>query len=225
MHPKGVRKATHDSLLSLESLAEAPGGGADTWAKPPHCSERRLGRYCRLGSWCNLTASRPSSNGKTKDLCRSAPNSTLQAKARRSKRPEPIWWKHYLCSSRPRTHLKLRVASAARSLSRKLRFLLGRLRVLSGDEVCRILEQNGFVAVRQRGSHRIMQEPHRRNDYHRPCSPPQSTQARHALKRHQAVWDAARTLRNARVTGAAAVSPARRFCWRWTLICPPNTPQ
>jgi predicted RNA binding protein YcfA (HicA-like mRNA interferase family) len=35
---------------------------------------------------------------------------------------------------------------------------LGKLRVLSGDEVCRILEQNGFVAVRQRGSHRIMQK-------------------------------------------------------------------
>jgi predicted RNA binding protein YcfA (HicA-like mRNA interferase family) len=34
---------------------------------------------------------------------------------------------------------------------------LGRLRVLSGSEVCRILEQHGFVAVRQRGSHRIMQ--------------------------------------------------------------------
>ena len=35
---------------------------------------------------------------------------------------------------------------------------MGKLRVLSGSEVCRILEQNGFVAVRQRGSHRIMQK-------------------------------------------------------------------
>jgi predicted RNA binding protein YcfA (HicA-like mRNA interferase family) len=34
---------------------------------------------------------------------------------------------------------------------------LGRLRVLSGWEVCRILEEQGFVSVRQRGSHRIMQ--------------------------------------------------------------------
>lgn len=32
-----------------------------------------------------------------------------------------------------------------------------KLRVLSGSEVCKILEENGFVAVRQRGSHRIMQ--------------------------------------------------------------------
>jgi predicted RNA binding protein YcfA (HicA-like mRNA interferase family) len=34
---------------------------------------------------------------------------------------------------------------------------LGRLRVLSGSEVCKILEEHGFIAVRQRGSHRIMQ--------------------------------------------------------------------
>jgi predicted RNA binding protein YcfA (HicA-like mRNA interferase family) len=34
---------------------------------------------------------------------------------------------------------------------------LGKLLVLSGGEVCRILERNGFVAVRQRGSHCILQ--------------------------------------------------------------------
>ncbi len=34
---------------------------------------------------------------------------------------------------------------------------MGRLRVLSGPEVCKILERHGFVAVRQRGSHCIMQ--------------------------------------------------------------------
>ena len=34
---------------------------------------------------------------------------------------------------------------------------MGRLRVLSGSEVCKILEGHGFVAVRQRGSHRMMQ--------------------------------------------------------------------
>ncbi|QOY87527.1 type II toxin-antitoxin system HicA family toxin [Paludibaculum fermentans] len=34
---------------------------------------------------------------------------------------------------------------------------MGKLRVLSGREVCRILEASGFVNVRQRGSHRIMQ--------------------------------------------------------------------
>jgi predicted RNA binding protein YcfA (HicA-like mRNA interferase family) len=34
---------------------------------------------------------------------------------------------------------------------------MGRLRVLSGRGVCRILQQHGFVEVRQRGSHIVMQ--------------------------------------------------------------------
>ena len=34
---------------------------------------------------------------------------------------------------------------------------MGRLRVLSGREVCRILAENGFVDVRRRGSHVVMQ--------------------------------------------------------------------
>lgn len=38
------------------------------------------------------------------------------------------------------------------------RCLLGRLRVLSGSEICQILEQHDFVLARQRGSHRIMQK-------------------------------------------------------------------
>ena len=35
---------------------------------------------------------------------------------------------------------------------------MGRLRVLSGQEVCRILESHGFVKVRRRGSHVAMQK-------------------------------------------------------------------
>ena len=35
---------------------------------------------------------------------------------------------------------------------------LGKLQVLSGNEVCRILEQHGFVEVRRRGSHIVMQK-------------------------------------------------------------------
>ncbi|MBW4638306.1 MAG: type II toxin-antitoxin system HicA family toxin [Gloeocapsa sp. UFS-A4-WI-NPMV-4B04] len=35
---------------------------------------------------------------------------------------------------------------------------MGKLRVLSGRESCQILEQYGFVEVRQRGSHIIMQK-------------------------------------------------------------------
>jgi predicted RNA binding protein YcfA (HicA-like mRNA interferase family) len=34
---------------------------------------------------------------------------------------------------------------------------MGRLRVLSGREACRILEQHGFTEVRRRGSHTVMQ--------------------------------------------------------------------
>jgi len=35
---------------------------------------------------------------------------------------------------------------------------LGRLRVLSGKELCRILQENGFKPVRHRGSHVSMQK-------------------------------------------------------------------
>jgi predicted RNA binding protein YcfA (HicA-like mRNA interferase family) len=35
---------------------------------------------------------------------------------------------------------------------------LGRLRTLSGREVCRILQDHGFALVRQRGSHAVMQK-------------------------------------------------------------------
>ena len=35
---------------------------------------------------------------------------------------------------------------------------MGRLRVLSGREACRILSQNGFKEVRRRGSHVVMQK-------------------------------------------------------------------
>jgi predicted RNA binding protein YcfA (HicA-like mRNA interferase family) len=34
---------------------------------------------------------------------------------------------------------------------------VGKLRVLSGQEVCAILERHGFRRIRQRGSHIIMQ--------------------------------------------------------------------
>lgn len=34
---------------------------------------------------------------------------------------------------------------------------MGRLRVLSGREACRILQEHGFLEVRRRGSHIVMQ--------------------------------------------------------------------
>lgn len=36
---------------------------------------------------------------------------------------------------------------------------MGRLRVLSGADVCRILAGHGFAEVRRRGSHIVMQKP------------------------------------------------------------------
>lgn len=35
---------------------------------------------------------------------------------------------------------------------------MGKLRILSGQEICAILARHGFVEVRQRGSHVIMQK-------------------------------------------------------------------
>ena len=35
---------------------------------------------------------------------------------------------------------------------------MGKLKILSGKEVCKILYENGFVQVRQKGSHIIMQK-------------------------------------------------------------------
>jgi predicted RNA binding protein YcfA (HicA-like mRNA interferase family) len=35
---------------------------------------------------------------------------------------------------------------------------LGKLRVLSGREVCKILEAEGFTEIRRRGSHVVMQK-------------------------------------------------------------------
>ncbi|MFZ4674190.1 MAG: type II toxin-antitoxin system HicA family toxin [Nodosilinea sp.] len=35
---------------------------------------------------------------------------------------------------------------------------MGKLRTLSGKEVCKVLEQYGFTQVRQKGSHVVMQK-------------------------------------------------------------------
>ncbi len=35
---------------------------------------------------------------------------------------------------------------------------MGKLQILSGKKVCRILAQHGFVKIRQRGSHIVMQK-------------------------------------------------------------------
>lgn len=45
-----------------------------------------------------------------------------------------------------------------KSSLRVWRWQLSRLRVFSGKQVCRLLEQQGFANVRQRGSHVVMQK-------------------------------------------------------------------
>lgn len=35
---------------------------------------------------------------------------------------------------------------------------MAKLKILSGDEICKILKLNGFIQVRQKGSHIIMQK-------------------------------------------------------------------
>ena len=42
-------------------------------------------------------------------------------------------------------------------MSAKSRLLLGNLRVLSGKQLCVLLEAHGFAQVRQKGSHIVMQ--------------------------------------------------------------------
>lgn len=43
-------------------------------------------------------------------------------------------------------------------ISLQWRLLLGKLRILSGKEVCLILMAHGFKQVRQKGSHVVMQK-------------------------------------------------------------------
>lgn len=43
-------------------------------------------------------------------------------------------------------------------ISRIWRLLLGKLKVLSGEDVCLILMKFGFMKIRQRGSHIVMQK-------------------------------------------------------------------
>src|ERR1700690_1274221 len=84
-------------------------------------------------------------------------NSTSQARAQPSRKRAPISSKPSRSSSRPPRLLKLRSGCTVKFSSRRLRCPLGKLRVLTGSEVFKILEQHGFAAAREHGSHRIMQ--------------------------------------------------------------------
>ena len=67
-------------------------------------------------------------------------------------------WGPLSCSSSLQIRPRSRTGSTRRSSSPVWRWRLGRLRRLSGRDACRLLEANGFVRVRQRGSHIVMQK-------------------------------------------------------------------
>jgi hypothetical protein len=68
---------------------------------------------------------------------------------------------------------------------------LGKLRVLSGKEVCAILARHGFVKVRQRGSHIVDAEANGRFDDNRSCPESLFSKNRHVTINHPTVRTAA----------------------------------
>ena len=68
---------------------------------------------------------------------------------------------------------------------------MGKLRVLSGREVCQILEGQGFSVVRQRGSHIIMQQ----RSGSTTTTVPVPDHYEHSLQHHPAIRLAAEALR------------------------------
>jgi predicted RNA binding protein YcfA (HicA-like mRNA interferase family) len=53
---------------------------------------------------------------------------------------------------------KLKAGSIAKCILRKWWSRLVRLKILSGKEVCSILSEHGFVEIRRKGSHVLMQK-------------------------------------------------------------------
>src|SRR5262249_32675448 len=86
-----------------------------------------------------------------------APNWTSRVKETPSRQPEITSARRSSCSLNVRPPPKCRSAWVKRCSSRRSRWPVGKLRVLSGQEACAILERHGFARVRQRGSHVAMQ--------------------------------------------------------------------
>ena len=64
---------------------------------------------------------------------------------------------------------------------------MGKLRVLSGERICEILANHGFVEVRRRSSHVMMQRPDSRRDDDSASPRPQGGKDRHASVNHPSV--------------------------------------
>jgi len=75
---------------------------------------------------------------------------------------------------------------------------MGKLAVLSGKEVCKILARHGFQEVRRRGSHVVMQRRTPAGTTTVPVSRPSRTENRHAALHHPAERPAAFGIRNLR---------------------------
>jgi predicted RNA binding protein YcfA (HicA-like mRNA interferase family) len=88
-------------------------------------------------------------------------NSTSPAKVVLSRRLRPTFGRPSSCFSSVHQRKRSETGSLRNHTSLLWRLALPRLPRFSGEEVCRILERHGFLRVRQRGSHVIMQ---RRNE-------------------------------------------------------------
>jgi predicted RNA binding protein YcfA (HicA-like mRNA interferase family) len=95
------------------------------------------------------------------DLSRCAPKLTWPAKATRLRRRRPIFARLWSCSLSALQRKRSETGLRRNRTFLPWRSVLPKLPPLSGEEVCRILERHGFLRVRQRGSHVIMQ---RRNE-------------------------------------------------------------
>ena len=91
-------------------------------------------------------------------MCHCAPNWILPARVQILRRPRIISKKRWNYSLNAPQRKKLSNVITVKPISPQWRLRLGKLRVLSGKEVCLILLAHGFEQVRQKGSHIIMQK-------------------------------------------------------------------
>jgi hypothetical protein len=73
---------------------------------------------------------------------------------------------------------------------------MGKIKVLSGAEACRILAENGFLNVRQRGSHIVMQKTIARHNYHRAGSQSSRIGSRNFAFHYPAITTSTRVVRD-----------------------------
>ncbi len=78
--------------------------------------------------------------------------------------------KQLSCSLNVPQRKRLSNAITVKPIFPQWRLLLGKLKVLSGKEVCLILLAHGFDQARQKDSHGIMKKANRRINNYRTCS-------------------------------------------------------